>query len=278
MDNSNGELNGSPIAMVDANSNSTPFSVKDILNIDGSTDPTGYLNCHSDGWVVNLAKCREVCLNEFHLFNSFQSHPVAPSNLYFNCDAVQFPQQPPPPPPYHENYVITPSPNFHSHPYHPYHNSMPSNGIGYDFELNQSYYSPAQVLDSYNQLTNNNNIGIKTHETPGYYVANPHGYGAQSVPPPIIIDHIKTETDSNHSQQLNSSDTGDSPVESSNHSHCDYGSNQIDFNRNANETRSPIQMDCPTKYGSNGICNINNLSKFHSKSKQTNFLKTSKQF
>lgn len=58
MDNSNGELNGSPSAIIDGSSNSTPFSVKDILNIDGSADPTGYINCHLDGWVMNLAVTR----------------------------------------------------------------------------------------------------------------------------------------------------------------------------------------------------------------------------
>lgn len=202
-------------------------------------------------------------------FNRFPSHHVAPPNLYFNCDSAQAPP-PPPPPPYNDNYGIASTHNFHSPSlshYHPYHNAMPSAGLGYDFEHNhnQSYYSPVTTLDSYNQLTNNNSIGIKSNEPSGYYGTNAtfsHGYGSQ-VPPPILQDHIKTETDSNHSQHLNSgSETSDSPVASSNHSHCEYTPNHLDFNRTTNQlngSRSPV---VPSKFGPNALCSGNNSSKF----------------
>lgn len=42
MDNSSADLSAQSLA--DASSNSTPFSVKDILNIGDGSD--GYLNCH----------------------------------------------------------------------------------------------------------------------------------------------------------------------------------------------------------------------------------------
>lgn len=260
MDNSNGELNGSPSAIADGSSNSTPFSVKDILNIDGNADPTGYINCHLDGWVTVGALLLSSATKWFVFLNfktqkrfyrnSFPSHHAVPSNLYFNCDADQPPPPPPPPlPPYHDNYGITSSPNFHSQNlshYHSYHNSMSSTGIIYDFEHNhnQSYYPmPVTAIDSFNHLANNNNsIGVKTNDSSGYYSTNgtfSHGYGVQMLTP-IASDLVKTETESNHSQHLNSNcETSDSPVDSSNHSHCEYTPNHLDFNRNANQLNGP---------------------------------------
>lgn len=212
------------------------------------------------------------------LLNSFQSHFVAPTNSYFNCDPTQQPPPLPPPPSYHENYGIASAQhNFHSQSlthYHPhsYHNSIPSTGLNYDIEHNQSYYMPTTTIDSYNQLTNNNSIGIKSNESNGYYGANGgFSYGCVSqvpLPPPNIHNHIKTEIESNHSQsqQLNSSsEISGSPAESSNHSHCEYTPNHIDFNQNTNQvngSQSPIGSNAQTKFSSKSICNVNNSSKF----------------
>lgn len=208
----------------------------------------------------NFQKCQSK-----NSFNSFQPHHVAPPNLYFNCDPAQ------PPPPYQDNYGIASTHNFHSPTlshYHSYHNPMPSTGLIYDFEHNQSYYSPTTVIDSYNQLTNNNSIGIKSNDCNGFYGTNAaisHGYGAQAAPQ-IVHNQIKTETESNHSQQLNSSsETSDSPVESSNHSHSDHTPSHIDFNRITNQSnisRSPIASNAQSKFDSESISKGHNSSEF----------------